>query len=112
SSISEMSTLTCSVFLKRHCLMPYMDGQYLISAHGPFLDLVETSKLREGKMDLTSTLPVRTGVFPVCYLYYWLRMIRSGFLLAITSEINSDYRTVVSGCLIHRSTLLTGGKFQ
>ncbi|GMT00887.1 hypothetical protein PENTCL1PPCAC_23061, partial [Pristionchus entomophagus] len=103
-----MATLTCSLFLPRKCLVSYLGGEYLLAANGPFIECFDMDKIRCGKYDQYTDLPVKTRVTensPICHI---LPLYKSGGVVVITSDYRHSSRTLTAH-LLHRELVLSGG---
>ncbi|GMT20676.1 hypothetical protein PFISCL1PPCAC_11973, partial [Pristionchus fissidentatus] len=111
SLFRDMSTPSCSVFLPRHCMIPYEQGKYLLSSNGPFLELFNMENFYECKQAVPENMLLKTRVFPRSPIHHILPLNANGDILAITSEARND-RRIISGCILKRDRILLGGYAQ
>ncbi|GMT01248.1 hypothetical protein PENTCL1PPCAC_23422, partial [Pristionchus entomophagus] len=105
----EMSTITCSNFLKKTHLSSYEDGRYLLAAHGPFIELYDIDEYLSVNFNAREYEPIKTRVFEVNNPQI-CKINNLRHVIAITSEYNmSKKKVTITACPVHRDVLLKGG---
>ncbi|GMT01251.1 hypothetical protein PENTCL1PPCAC_23425, partial [Pristionchus entomophagus] len=103
-------TITCSNFLRVVPVSSYDGDRYLLTASGKFIELYDLDKFHSKEYNAREYQPIRTHVFEKTNVQSCVLLNDAGHLLAITSDYSYAKRDLlISGCIIHRDTILEGG---
>ncbi|GMT29921.1 hypothetical protein PFISCL1PPCAC_21218, partial [Pristionchus fissidentatus] len=105
-----MSSFTSSASVRRRCFFLSANGEYIVTAHGPFLETLSVTAWEQRATDPT-VQPTRVKVFPNALIHTALLLGTGGHVVAISDRVQEkpgeQYK--VFAAFVDGDKLATGG---